>query len=92
MHLTLIKQQLLASTPDVFRLHAFICAERQVELKQIHNHPTQTNLVLYNPAVVFVSRMLNFSNTYFRCYIVHVVELLNYYTNYCTYIKFIYVQ
>jgi len=26
---------------------------------------------------------------YFRCYAVHVVELLNYYTNYCTYIKFI---
>jgi len=26
---------------------------------------------------------------YFRCYTVHVVELLNYYTNYCTYIKFI---
>jgi len=25
---------------------------------------------------------------YFRCYTVHVVELLNYYTNYCTYIKF----
>ena len=27
--------------------------------------------------------------TYFRCYTVHVVELLNYYTNCCTYIKFI---
>ena len=26
---------------------------------------------------------------YFRCYTVHVVELLNYYTNYCTYVKFI---
>ena len=26
---------------------------------------------------------------YFRCYTVHVVELLNYYTNHCTYIKFI---
>jgi len=26
---------------------------------------------------------------YFRCHTVHVVELLNYYTNYCTYIKFI---
>jgi len=26
---------------------------------------------------------------YFRCYTVHVVKLLNYYTNYCTYIKFI---
>ena len=26
---------------------------------------------------------------YFHCYIVHVVELLNYYTNHCTYIKFI---
>ena len=26
---------------------------------------------------------------YFRCYTVHAVELLNYYTNYCTYIKFI---
>jgi len=25
----------------------------------------------------------------FRCYTVHVVELLNYYTNHCTYIKFI---
>jgi len=25
----------------------------------------------------------------FHCYTVHVVELLNYYTNYCTYIKFI---
>jgi len=25
---------------------------------------------------------------YFRCYTVHVVELLNYYTNHCTYIKF----
>jgi len=32
---------------------------------------------------------------YFYCYTVHVVELLNYYTNHCTYIKFIkliYVQ
>ena len=26
---------------------------------------------------------------YFRCYTVQVVELLNYYTNYCTYIKFV---
>ena len=26
---------------------------------------------------------------YFHCYTVHVVELLNYYTNQCTYIKFI---
>ena len=26
---------------------------------------------------------------YFHCYTVHVVELLNYYTNHCTYIKFI---
>jgi len=25
---------------------------------------------------------------YFHCYTVHVVELLNYYTNHCTYIKF----
>jgi len=25
---------------------------------------------------------------YFYCYTVHVVESLNYYTNYCTYIKF----
>jgi len=25
---------------------------------------------------------------YFHCYTVHVVELLNYYTNYCTFIKF----
>ena len=25
---------------------------------------------------------------YFYCYNVHVVELLNYYTNHCTYIKF----
>jgi len=24
-------------------------------------------------------------DTYFSCYTVHVVELLNYYTNYCTY-------
>jgi hypothetical protein len=32
-------------------------------LKQIHNYTTQSNLVLYNPAVVFTSRMLNFSNT-----------------------------
>ena len=28
-------------------------------------------------------------SSYFRCYTVHVVELLNYDTNYCTYIKFI---
>jgi len=27
--------------------------------------------------------------SYFQCYTVHVVELLNYYTNHCTYIKFI---
>ena len=27
--------------------------------------------------------------TYLCCYTVHVVELLNYYTNHCTYIKFI---
>jgi len=26
---------------------------------------------------------------YFCCYTVHVVEILNYYTNHCTYIKFI---
>jgi len=26
--------------------------------------------------------------TYFRCYTVHVVELLNYHTNHRTYIKF----
>jgi len=26
--------------------------------------------------------------TFFYCYSVHVVELLNYYTNHCTYIKF----
>ena len=26
---------------------------------------------------------------YFHCYTVHVVELLNYYTNHCTYIKLI---
>jgi len=25
---------------------------------------------------------------YFYCYTMHVVELLNYYTNHCTYIKF----
>jgi hypothetical protein len=25
---------------------------------------------------------------FFHCYIVHVVELLNYYTNHCKYIKF----
>jgi len=25
---------------------------------------------------------------YIYCYTVHVVELLNYYTNHCTYIKF----
>jgi len=32
---------------------------------------------------------------YFHCYTVHVLELLNYYTNHCTYINFInfiYVQ
>jgi len=29
---------------------------------------------------------------YFYCYTVHVVELLNYYTNHCSYINFIYVQ
>jgi len=28
-------------------------------------------------------------HTYFRRYTVHVDELLNYYTNHCTYIKFI---
>jgi len=36
-------------------------------------------------------RLLGLMNTvmnYFRCYTVHVVKLLNYYTNYCTYIKF----
>ena len=27
--------------------------------------------------------------SYFLCYTVHVVELLNYYTNHCTYIKII---
>ena len=26
---------------------------------------------------------------FFRCYTVHVVELLNYYNNHCTYLKFI---
>jgi len=28
------------------------------------------------------------NHLYFYCYTVHVVELLNYYTNHCTYIKF----
>jgi len=32
---------------------------------------------------------MNLDRSYFRCYTVHVVELLNYYTNHCTYIKFI---
>jgi len=34
------------------------------------------------------SPLYHASDFYFRCYSVHV-ELLNYYTNYCTYIKFI---
>jgi len=33
-----------------------------------------------------VSRI--YIHIFFRFYTVHVVELLNYYTNYCTYIKF----
>jgi len=32
---------------------------------------------------------LNIHKYYFRCYTVHVVKSLNYYTNHCTYIKFI---
>jgi len=32
---------------------------------------------------------VQFVGSYFRCYTVHIVELLNYYTNYCIYIKFI---
>jgi len=42
-----------------------------------------------------LTECMNVSSTYFRSYTVHVVELLNYNTNYCTYItfiKFIYVQ
>jgi len=35
------------------------------------------------------NKKILFPNFYFRCYTVHFVELLNYYTNYCTYIKFI---
>jgi len=32
----------------------------------------------------------NYNNKiFFYCYTVHVVELLNYYTNHCTYIKFV---
>jgi len=33
--------------------------------------------------------LVNTVINYFYCYTVHVVELLNYYTNHCTYIKFI---
>ena len=36
-----------------------------------------------------VKRFFFIFNFYFYCYTVHVVELLNYYTNHCTYIKFI---
>jgi len=38
-------------------------------------------------AKLFLAKVIlkTFTN-YFRCYTVHVVELLNYYTNYCTYI------
>jgi len=43
-------------------------------------------MYLYNtPSVVQCIMML-------YCYTVHVVELLYYYSNHCTYIKFIYVQ
>ena len=32
--------------------------------------------------------MLKNKVSYFHCYTVHVVELLNYCTNHCTYVKF----
>jgi len=54
------------------------------------------NLLHVSSNSVLVIRRSNCINTasgivffYFRCYTVHVVELLNYYTNYCTYIKLI---
>jgi len=43
----------------------------------------------------FIFQNYNIVLVYFYCYTVHVVELLNYYTNHCTYINFInfmYVQ
>ena len=41
--------------------------------------------VVLNPLGLTVT-----GSTYFHCYTVHVVELLNYYTNHCTYINKIY--
>ena len=40
--------------------------------------PRHKNFIYYNISLVI----------FFYCYAVHVVELLNYYTNHCTYIKF----
>jgi len=46
-------------------------------------------LKLIVPLMVLRSFINKQALFYFRCYTVHVVESLNYYTNYCTYIKFI---
>jgi len=50
---------------------------------------TGTGIHTYIYIIIFNVRSLKTTLiAYFRCYTVHVVELLNYYTNYRTYIKF----
>jgi hypothetical protein len=65
-HLILTKQQLLASTLTSFAYTLSSVQRGKQKLKQIHNYTTQSNLLLYNPAVVFISRMFNSSNTISR--------------------------
>jgi len=48
---------------------------------------TPENLTLI--ACKKITKYFKISFMHFYCYTVHVVELLNYYTNHCTYIKFI---
>jgi len=39
--------------------------------------------------MIFEKKLLNIKCAYFYSYTVHVVEVLNYYTKHCTYIRFI---
>jgi len=60
--------------------------------EEIKSRLKSGNACYYSVQNLFSSSLVskNLKNLrYFYCYIVHVVELLNYYTDHCTYIKFI---
>jgi len=49
---------------------------------------TQLEIAFTFRHIIIKKRKIS-NNFFFHCYTVHIVELLNYYTNHCTYIKFI---